>query len=167
MGACVLFVSGLNFDEFTISAGYVCKNYIKTLETTESMNEYIQMLELELKSRGFSGKTVKSYVFHVSCFLNHAGTESSKEDIQRYFVGLSERLDRRTVNLRISAVKFFYRQVLLKDFDIKYMKRPKRIPGVLTKEETVAILNQITNPKHTLLIETIYGCGLRVSEAVC
>ena len=131
------------------------------------MNEYIQTLELELKSRGFSRKTVKSYMFHVSCFLNHAGTESSKEDIQRYFVGLSERLDPRTVNLRISAVKFFYRQVLLKDFDIKYMKRPKRIPEVLTKEETVAILNQITNPKHRLLIETIYGCGLRVSEAVC
>ena len=71
------------------------------------------------------------------------------------------------MNLRISAVKFFYQQVLLKDFDIKYMKRLKRIPEVLTKEETVAILNQITNPKHRLLIETIYGCGLRVSEAIC
>ena len=45
------------------------------------------------------------------------------------------------------------------------MKRPKRLPEVLTKEETIAILKQIRNPKHRLLIETIYGCGLRVSEA--
>ena len=56
------------------------------------MNEYIQKLVLELKSMGFSGKTVKAYMFHVSCFLDHAGTESSKEEIIRYFVGLSERV---------------------------------------------------------------------------
>ena len=130
------------------------------------MNEYIQKLELELKSRGFSRKTVKSYVFHVSSFLNHPGTKSSKEDIQRYFVGLSERLDVRTVNLRISAVKFFYREVLGNDLEIKYMKRPKRIPEVLTKEEIVAILRNVSNAKHRLLLEMIYGCGLRVSEAI-
>ena len=151
---------------FIISALYVCKNYIKTPETTESMNEYIQKLELELKSRGFSRKTVESYIFHVSSFLNHRGTKSSKEDIQRYFVGLSERLDARTVNLRISAVKFFYRQVLGNDLDIEYMKRPKRIPEVLTKEEIVAILRNVYNAKHRLLLEMIYGCGLRVSEAI-
>ncbi len=125
----------------------------------------ITKLELELKSRGMSRKTIKAYLFHTSCFLKHMRTESSQEDIQRYFVGLSETMDPLTINLRISAVKFFYLNVFDKRLDINFMKRPKRLPEVLTKEETIAILSQINNPKHRLLIETIYGCGLRVSEA--
>ena len=125
----------------------------------------IAKLELELKSRGLSRKTVKAYLFHASCFLKHMGTESSQEDVQRYFVDLSETMDPLTINLRISAVKFFYQNVLGHRLQINFMKRPKRLPEVLTKEETIAILNQINNPKHRLLIETIYGCGLRVSEA--
>lgn len=129
------------------------------------MDACIQKLELELKSRGFSAKTIKSYLFHVSCFLSRLGTCASQDEIQKYFVHLSEKSDPRTVNLRISAVKFFYRNVLKRDLDINYLKRPKRLPEVLTKEEVVAILNCIINPKHRLLLETVYGCGLRVSEA--
>ncbi len=125
----------------------------------------IAKLELELKSRGFSRKTIKAYLFHVSCFLKYMETESSQEDIRIYFVNLSKTMDPLTINLRISAVKFFYKNVLKKEFDINFMKRPKRIPEVLTKEETIAIMNSINNTKHRLLIETIYGCGLRVSEA--
>ncbi|NOQ37735.1 tyrosine-type recombinase/integrase [archaeon] len=125
----------------------------------------IAKLELELKSRGMSEKTVKAYLYHTSSFLKHIRTEPSQEDIQKYFIKLAETIDPLTVNLRISAVKFFYLNVLKQEFDINFMKRPKRIPEVLTKEETIDILNQINNIKHRLLIETIYGCGLRVSEA--
>lgn len=129
------------------------------------MNNYIQRLELELKSRGFSAKTIKSYLFHVSCFLSRLGTNTSQEEIQKYFVHLSEKSDPRTVNLRISAVKFFYRNVLKREIEVNYLKRPKRLPEVLTKEEMISILEAVTNPKHKLLLETIYGCGLRVSES--
>ncbi len=124
-----------------------------------------QKLELELKSKGYSKKTVKSYLFHVSCFLEELGNEPTQEEIQKYFVNMAGKKDPRTVNLRISAVKFFFKNVLGHELQLNFMKRPKRIPEVLTKEETISILNQITNPKHRLLIETIYGCGLRVSEA--
>jgi len=129
------------------------------------MENQIQKLELELKSRGFSAKTIKSYLFHISCFLNRLGTCASQDEIQKYFVCLSEKSDPRTVNLRISAVKFFYRNVLKRNLDINYLKRPERLPEVLTKNEVCQILNSISNAKHRLLIETVYGCGLRVSEA--
>ncbi|MCK5233544.1 MAG: tyrosine-type recombinase/integrase [Candidatus Aenigmarchaeota archaeon] len=129
------------------------------------MNRHIQNLELELKSRGYSKKTIKSYLFHVSEFLNKTGTKPKHEEIQKYFVNMAEKSDPQTVNLRIAAVKFFYGRILKQEIIINYMKRPKRLPEVLTKEETIAILKQIRNPKHSLLIETIYGCGLRVSEA--
>ncbi len=129
------------------------------------MNQNIQKFELELKSRGYSKKTVKSYLFQVSCFLENLRPNPTQEEIQKYFVNMADKKDPRTVNLRISAVKFFFRTVLDRELQLNFMKRPKKIPEVLTKEETIVILNQITNPKHRLLIETIYGCGLRVSEA--
>lgn len=78
---------------------------------------------------------------------------------------MSTRLDARTVNLHISAVKFFCRSILNREINIPFMKRPDRIPEVLTKEETSKMIGAIANPKHRLLVETIYGCGLRVSEA--
>ncbi|MCK4968856.1 MAG: tyrosine-type recombinase/integrase, partial [Candidatus Aenigmarchaeota archaeon] len=128
---------------------------------------HIQQLELELKSRGYSRKTVKSYLFHIKEFIlkNPNYKTTTNKDIQKYIVSRSIKEDHLTTNLHIAAIKFFYRNVIGREINLNYLKRPKRIPEVLTKEETMAILNQITNPKHRLLIETIYGCGLRVSEA--
>lgn len=129
------------------------------------MDELLSKLEIELKLRGFSRRTIKAYLFHTSYFLKHVGVSASQDESRRHFAALSERLDPRTVNLQISAVKFFYRNVLEKEITVSFMKRPKRLPEVLTKEEVASLLTSITNPKHRLLLETVYGCGLRVSEA--
>lgn len=131
------------------------------MKTSNELN-----LEAEMKSRGFSRRTVDSYLFHVSQFLKEGSTASTDEEIQKYFVTLSEKMDPKTINLRISAVKFFYKEVLERNINVNYMKRPKRLPEVLTKDEVILILNSILNVKHRLMIETIYGCGLRVSEAI-
>ena len=123
------------------------------------MND-LQNTEIELRLKGFSSKTIKSYLFHIQRFL-----ESGKE-LREYVLWLAKRMDPRTINVAIAAIKFYFRNVLKQDVELSYLKRPKRLPEVLTKEETIAILYKITNTKHKLLIETIYGCGLRVSEAI-
>lgn len=128
-------------------------------------DEWIGKLEIELKSRGFSAKTIKAYTFHVSRFLAFVRIDAPDGEIRKYFAELSERMGPRTINQRISAVKFFYRNVLGKDISVPFMKRPCAIPEVLTKSEIMAMLNALSNAKHRLLAETVYGCGLRVSEA--
>jgi site-specific recombinase XerD len=131
------------------------------------MDGYLQKLELEMRTRGFSRRTIKTYLFHVSEFLEEIKTPESVEQFrsQEYFVQLQDKMDAKTINLRISAVKFFYSNVLKKDMLITYMKRPKRLPQVLTKGDVIKILSCVSNPKHRLVLELIYGCGLRVSEA--
>lgn len=128
---------------------------------------HMQKLEIELKSRGFSRKTVKSYLFHTKKFLskNPSFENIETQELQKYIIYRTKKEDTLTTNLHIAAIKFFFRNVIGREIDLEYLKRPKRIPEVLTKNETIAILSQITNAKHRLLIETIYGCGLRVSEA--
>ena len=133
------------------------------------MGSLLKKLENEIKSRGFSIKTLRSYMFHVSRFLSDVKFDPkmlSDDEIQKYFLKIGNFMDSLTINLKISAVKFFYREILGREVVLNYVKRPKKLPEVLTKEEVVQILNSISNTKHRLLIETVYGCGLRVSEVV-
>jgi len=51
-------------------------------------------------------------------------------------------------------------------YHIKFSKTPKKLPEVLTKEETIQVLSSIKNPKHKLMIILMYSSGLRVSELV-
>jgi integrase len=66
-------------------------------------------------------------------------------------------------------VRFFYVRVLGWDtFELPLVvpKRQQRIPALLTRGEVARILAACHNPKHRTLLETCYGCGLRVSELV-
>ena len=158
----------------------------------------IEKLDNELKSRGFSQKTQKSYIFHIKEFLRYNDPETpNNESVQKYFVSLSDQFDPRTIivyditdwnnmmsyticrmhnyvlicyafyyNLRIASVKFLFRKVLKRNIYLNYMKRPKCLPDVLTKDEIVRIISNIANRKHRLIVQLLYGCGLRVSEIV-
>ena len=46
------------------------------------------------------------------------------------------------------------------------MKKGKPLPKILPKRDIEAMINATHNLKHRLLIELLYGSGLRVSEAV-
>lgn len=133
------------------------------------MIELLNELENEIKSRGFSNKTLKSYIFHVGRFPSDVKTDPSmlsNNNIQSYFINLSDRIDPLTINLRISAVKFFYKEILGREIAINYMKRPNRLPEVMTREEIKRLFDATANVKHKLILEMLYGCGLRVSEVV-
>ncbi len=126
----------------------------------------IQKLEEEMRMRGFSPKTAKAYIFHAERFLDSCKNNPTEEAVKSYSLYLSSKKDPRTVNLALAAIRFYFLTILNKKIRITYMKRPKRLPDVLTKEETVRLILSISNTKHRLLVETIYGCGLRVSEAI-
>jgi len=73
-----------------------------------------------------------------------------------------------SANLALSALKFFYIEVLKNDIfkDIKHPKKEKKLPVILTKDEIRSILDLTKNKRHKLLIELLYSTGLRVNEAV-
>ncbi|HEY0634976.1 MAG TPA: integron integrase, partial [Gammaproteobacteria bacterium] len=74
-----------------------------------------------------------------------------------------------TRNQALSALLFFYRQVLNKNTgdlgDIALAKRPKRLPVVLTREEVHRILGQVEGTTW-LVAALLYGAGLRLMECV-
>lgn len=132
----------------------------------------IDKLKTELKLRGFTDKTISTYVFQNQKFLDFTGKKPEnivEDDVKNYIASLMSKEHKpASVNLALSSLKFFYSEIMKKDLfkDIKPPKAEKKIPTVLTKEEVKNLINAAINPKHKLLIELMYSSGLRVSEAV-
>ena len=133
----------------------------------------LDKLETELKIRGFSRRTIDSYLYHNKKFLDFVKKEPSnvdENDAKRYIAHLmsNQGFKPRSINLALSSLKFFYNEILRNvAFNaVKTQKPEKKLPTVLSKEEVKRLIGAVDNPKHRLLIEFLYSAGLRVSECV-
>lgn len=134
--------------------------------------KFLEKTEIELKIRNYSPKTLKAYLRCLEEYLSFKNTELEKldnENIRKFLLEKQGRkLSSQTINLYLNAIKFFYKEILKSQnrVDLKFAKKDKSLPVVLSKKEIEAILESIQNSKHKLLIALSYGAGLRVSEAV-
>jgi integrase/recombinase XerD len=131
------------------------------------MDGLIESFKRELEIRNFSGKTVRSYVFFIERLLAWSGNRPLDENTVKDYV--RERLlyqNPSTVSANISAIKFFFGNVLKQKINIPYPKRNRPIPDILAAEEVRNLINSTNNVKHRLMIKLLYGCGLRVSEII-
>jgi len=130
----------------------------------------LENLTNELKLRGFSEKTVKTYMFFNQKFLNFIKKnplEVDISDIKSYLATLTDGHSSSTVNLAFSSIRFFCENILKKDIkEIKISKREKKLPSVLTKDEVRKLISATRNKKSNLIIQFLYSTGLRVSELV-
>lgn len=146
--------------------------YHRNKNTTISDRDPLNNLERELKIRGFSPKTVKSYLLYNKLFLEFikkSPKEITNNDIRQYLLSLKNKdCANSTLNVVLNALKFYYRQILRRNFffDIKGAKKTDYLPTVLSKKEIKQMLEKTTNPKHNFLISLMYSAGLRVSETI-
>lgn len=142
------------------------------MESQISDVDYFKKTEEFLKLRNYSLKTIKSYLFYIKEFLLFAKTNkiSSKDEAIKQFLLNKQRKGQspQTINLALNSIKFFYREVIKSrdKIDLKFAKRNKRLPVVLSRIEIEKIISNIGNNKHRLMVSLAYGAGLRVSEVV-
>jgi len=133
------------------------------------MNDF-KILVDEMKIRGFSRRTIAGYCYTNSKFLqfiNKSPRDVTKNDIESYLVYLYDgNKSSATRHLVCAALKFYYEGVLKRKFDLKYPKKSSKLPIVLSKDDILKMIDSIENPKHKLLLEMMYGSGLRVGEAI-
>ncbi len=132
----------------------------------------LRTLYRELRIRNYSSRTIKSYVYHNQKFLEFIKKppdEITSSNIKNYLEYLTNGgkgpSQRKQI---IAALKFYYSEVLHRKF-FKYIKNPKipkKLPVVLSRKEVKRLINVTKNPKHKLIIQLMYGCGLRLSEVV-
>ncbi|KKT76801.1 MAG: Integrase/recombinase y4qK [Candidatus Peregrinibacteria bacterium GW2011_GWA2_44_7] len=133
---------------------------------------YLDQLKIELLLQNYSPKTIKAYSNGLNeflKFLNHKQIPFSTGAIKSFILFKKEAgMAPSTLNLYLNAILFFCRKILKIQYkpDIHFSRKPHRLPLVLAKCEILEALDQISNPKHYLMVALAYGAGLRVSEVV-
>src|ERR1700757_2102743 len=87
-----------------------------------------------------------------------------------YHLIKERQLSASSVNIAVSAVRFLYavtlgRETLDLMASVPHMKRATRLAEVYARCEVEAILTAPRQPRDRVLLMTVYGCGLRISEA--
>jgi len=122
-------------------------------------------IQKDLKFKGLSDKTQKTYSFYIEKLLKYANKSADQItiiDIKYYITSILEMSGGSLNLIRASLISGFPHL----DFSIipKYTI-DKNIPDILTKEEIKQLIVKTDNFKHKLLIELLYSTGARLSEA--
>ena len=129
--------------------------------------EYLLHLRIE---RGLAASTLKEYERD----LDDVSSDDVSAFQQRLF---KEGAAASTVRRRMSAVKGFHRFCVQEGFTernpavpVRSPKMPEKLPDVISVEDACALLDSITGTRpqdmrDRALLEVLYGCGVRASEA--
>jgi integron integrase len=122
----------------------------------------------------YSYRTEETYVDWMRRFIlfhdkRHPAGMGAPE-IQSFLTHLAseQRVAASTQNQALSAILFLYREVLHQEVEtilLSSARRPERLPTVLTREETLKIIDHL-NGIHKLMVQLLYGSGLRLMECV-
>ncbi len=127
-----------------------------------------------LRARNYSPRTEDTYIAAVVHFARHFRTPPDQlgaEHVIAYQVWLRDQKHASHVlfNQTVCALRFFYSEVLERPDivqRIRYARHERHLPVVLSVGETIAFLSAINLPRYQALLMTIYGTGLRLSEAL-
>ncbi|GAC1493729.1 MAG: tyrosine-type recombinase/integrase [Gemmatimonadaceae bacterium] len=127
-----------------------------------------------LRTRNYSPRTEETYIAAVAHFARHFGKSPDglgAAQVLEYQIWLRDhkRASATALNQTVCALRFLYGQVLGRPEEvdrIKYARRERRLPVVLSPEETARFLAAISIPRHRVLLITIYSAGLRLGEAL-
>jgi integrase/recombinase XerD len=131
-----------------------------------------RMLE-DLRIRNYAPSTVECYIHSVAEFAKHFNKPPDQlgpEEIRAWQLYLlnEKKVKLATYIQAVCGLRFFYRNTLNRKIDIDRIPLPryeKKLPVILTKEEVKALLEAPKNLGHRAMLATLYGTGLRVSEA--
>ncbi|MET0945249.1 MAG: site-specific tyrosine recombinase XerD [Flavobacterium sp.] len=152
-----------------------------------SWNRYIKDYQSYLRiERGLSKNTIENYGFDIErlcLFLDGNKMEVSPlkitdETIQQFIYHVSKELNPRSQARIISGLKSFFNYLVFEDYrndnPLELIETPKtgrKLPDTLAVQEIDALIGAIDlssneGERNRAMLETLYGCGLRVSELV-
>lgn len=134
----------------------------------EQMRDIARLRHLGLRTEETYWNWIKRFIlFH----RKQHPRELSSEHISQFLTHLAVegRVAASTQNQALNALVFLYRQVL--EIELPQLEgivrapQKRRLPVVLTREETEAIIAGLSHTNH-LIASLLYGSGLRLMEAV-
>jgi len=147
----------------------------------EALNDYSLFLKIE---RGMSKNTVENYnldiqrlvVYLKSNNMSISPIEITSIQIQEFIYEIAKLISPRSQSRLISGLRSFYDYLIFEDYmqtnPLELIEAPKigrKLPDTLSVSEINLVVNTIdlsdSNAiRNRAIIETLYSCGLRVSE---
>ena len=147
------------------------------------IKEYQNYLRLE---RGLSKNTIENYTFDVEklvLFLNQkeikvSPIQISEETLQQFIYEMASQVNPRSQSRLISGLKSFFNYLIFEDYRkdtplelIEVPKTGRKLPDTLSTDEIDRLIAAIDlstpeGERNKAMLETLYSCGLRVSELI-
>jgi len=148
-----------------------------------TLQEYQHYLKIE---RGLSTNSIANYTLDIEKLirfldekqLNPTPITITKETVQQFVYEIAKVVNPRSQARVISGLKSFFNYLVFEDYRadnpmdlIESPKPGRKLPDTLSLEEINLLIKAIDLSKpegerNRAMLETLYGCGLRVSELV-
>lgn len=135
------------------------------------LSEYLEFAEIE---KGLSPNTIEAYRRDLSDFLKNIDdiNSVSRMQISGYIRNLRENnYEPSSITRKIASLRGFFKWLCANNYcknnptlTLEQPKNPKHLPKVISISEIEEILNDGLSLLQKLIVELLYGCGLRVSE---
>jgi integrase/recombinase XerD len=147
------------------------------------IKEYQNYLKLE---RGLSQNTIANYTFDVEKLvlflnlkeINISPIQITEEVIQQFIYEMASQVNPRSQSRLISGLKSFFNYLIFEDYRndtplelIEVPKTGRKLPDTLSTKEIDLLIQAIDlstpeGERNKAMLETLYSCGLRVSELI-
>lgn len=131
----------------------------------------LEKLEINLRFRNYSERTIKIYCHYSEYFLSYFNTDVYHipvKDAEHFLINYSYSSISQQ-NQMISSIKQLYKLVVgskLKTFKITRPRKEKKLPKIIDAELLAVKIKSIENLKHQAILSLGLSCGLRVSEVI-
>jgi len=136
----------------------------------------LDLVRDKIRFKHYSYSTEKTYVHWIKHYIlfhdKKHPIEMGKIEIEAYLTKLAvkDKVSPTTQNQAFSAILFLYKEVLgvdMSEWNVQAFRSQERkhIPVVLTKEEVKKVLQNIAMD-YSVIVYLMYGCGLRMNEAL-
>ncbi len=145
----------------------------ESLSLSDSLHEYVRHIEQE---RGLSANTVSAYKSDLTAFIQwlKGNNEPTRHDVAKYLSSQKALGQSSSSTTRVLASMrgwfAWQRATGLRQNDpcegFQSPQKAKHLPQILTPDEVAAMLAVAEKSRDRLIIELLYGAGLRVTELV-
>ena len=154
-----------------------------TMKWLNALKDYQLYLKIE---RGLSKNSIDNYALDVkklisfidSNNINNSPINITSDIIQQFIYEAAKQVNARSQSRLISGLRSFFNYLVFEDYrkdnPLELIESPKigrKLPDTLSEEEIDHIIKAIDLSKpegerNRAMLETLYGCGLRVSELI-
>ncbi|WP_286760555.1 site-specific tyrosine recombinase XerD [Salegentibacter sp. UBA1130] len=151
------------------------------MKWASALQDYCNYLRIE---RGLSNNSITNYRMDVVKLINFLSVKKievsplqiSKEILQQFIYEIARNVNARSQSRIISGLRGFFNYLVFEDYrkdnPLDLIESPKigrKLPDTISTEEIDLLiatidLSKAEGERNRAILETLYGCGLRVSE---